>query len=418
VGGLLLLFMVAGCDSLLDVELPGQLEEPDLDDPTLAATLALGARGEFECSVSSWAWQDGLWTQQLHSTDVIRTRNIVAARLSVIRFLVGTDATFSDLACTSENPPPLWYPFHASRFVGEDAERRISGWLDDGEDLPRADFLRGKSLAYAGYSIQMQSEAFCEMVFDGGSLETREQGMERAVDRFTSALQYLGGVTGADAERAVELINMVHVGLARAHLNLGDDQGVLDHAAQVDEGFVALAERSGSTGRRWNRVFNLTSPVAQAVTADAGDLDLEVGGVPDPRIQIEETGIGNDGQTTHWTQLKYTSRADPIPFASWREAQLMVAEVEGGQTAVDIINMLRDTHELPHFSSTDEAEILATLIEERRRELYLTGTHLADQLRHPDLLPFPTGSTPQGEPYGSETCIPIPELEELGNPNL
>lgn len=416
VGLLLLPLLVAGCDDLLEVTVPGQLEEADLADPGLAETLALGSQGDFECALSAWAWQDALWTQELHSTDIIRTRNLVAARLPEVRFLVGTDATFSELTCTSENPPPMWYPFHGSRFVGEDAVERIEGWQEEGIDIPRADFLKGMSLAYAGYSTQILSEAFCEVTFDLGPLQTREEGMERAIDRFESALEYLGRVGGADAARAEELINMVSVGLARAHLNLGNPQEVLTYANQVPEGFVAYATRSGADARRWNRVFNLANATAQAISVGEENLDLEVDGVPDPRVQAEFTGIGSDGFSRHYMPLKYTGRADDIPFASWREAQLMIAEVEGGQTAVDVINTLRATHGLPEFSSTDEAEIRETLIEERRRELWLTGTHTADYLRFD--LPFATGTTRQGEPFGDETCVPIPELEELGNPNL
>ncbi len=414
---LLMIVVIAGCDSLLEVTLPGQLEEPDLDDPALAATLSLGAQGDFECALSAWAWQDALWVQELHSTDIIRTRNLVAARLPEVRFLVGTDATFAQLGCTSENPPPMWYPFHGSRFVAEDAASRIQGWQDDGIDIPDADFLTGQALAYAGYSTQLLSEGFCEVAFDLGPVQSREEGMQRALDRFQTALGHLNQVTGASADRAQELIHMVHVGMARAHLNLGNDSEVLNYAGQVPEGFVEYAGRSSSEARRWNRVYNLTRPESQAISVGEENLEIEVDGVPDPRIQAVHTGLGSDGFSEHYQPLKYQSRGDDIPFASWREAQLMIAEVEGGQTAVDVINALRATYDLPEFSSSDEAEIRETLIEERRRELWLTGTHLADILRL-DLPLQTSGTTRQGEPFGDLTCMPIPELEVLGNPNL
>jgi len=33
-------------------------------------------------------------------------------------------------------------------------------------------------------------------------------------------------------------------------------------------------------------------------------------------------------------------------------------------------------------------------------------------------IPFPTGTNHKGQPYGTVTCVPIPDLERLNNPNL
>lgn len=115
-------------------------------------------------------------------------------------------------------------------------------------------------------------------------------------------------------------------------------------------------------------------------------------------------------------QLKYLSLDAPIPFASWREAQLMIAGVEEGQTAVGIIDRLRATHGLPLFSSASAEEIRAQVLEERRRELWLQGNRLGDMLRLD--LPFPTGISPGGNIYEDGTCISTTLQERFGNPNL
>ena len=114
---------------------------------------------------------------------------------------------------------------------------------------------------------------------------------------------------------------------------------------------------------------------------------------------VPGVGFGNKGDVPARWQQKYLSRSAPIPFATWREAQLMIAEVEGGQTAVNIINELRakvseldwvsDDHPslpLPEFSSTDPGEIEATVQEERRRELWMQGSRAGDKLRWESLL--------------------------------
>ena len=96
----------------------------------------------------------------------------------------------------------------------------------------------------------------------------------------------------------------------------------------------------------------------------------------------------------------------------------MIAEVQGGQTAVNIINRLRATYSLPRFSSSDANEIRAMLREERRRELWLQGTRMGDKLRWNE--PFPTGVDQRGRAYVGVPgeCAPIPDRERFGNPNI
>ena len=99
---------------------------------------------------------------------------------------------------------------------------------------------------------------------------------------------------------------------------------------------------------------------------------------------------------------------------------LIRAEVAGGQTAVGIINQLRARHSLPAFSSTVEADIQAQIIDERRRELFLEGHRLYDTIRFNIPFkpaagaPFPNG----GGSYGSNKCLPLPDIERLNNPPM
>jgi hypothetical protein len=193
----------------------------------------------------------------------------------------------------------------------------------------------------------------------------------------------------------------------------------------VDEDYVRYATYDQTPNRRQNRwqAFNFGGSSAWILhEKDWPDQPLEVGddgfawtidGVPDPRLPIRFHGSHPNGPEVWYEQRLVLSEDQDIPFASWREAQLMIAEVEGGQTAVNIINMLRSTHELPDFSSTDDIEIRDQVREERRRELFLRGTTLGDDLRWGTHVNWPTGHNAVLQPYGTETCIPIPELEVL-----
>jgi hypothetical protein len=106
-------------------------------------------------------------------------------------------------------------------------------------------------------------------------------------------------------------------------------------------------------------------------------------------------------------------------LATWDEAQLIIAEAEGGVTAVMIINMFHDRAGLPPFVSIDEGEIRQHVIEERRRELFLESHHLGDIIRY-NLELEPATGTPfsKGGTYGTTTCLPLPEVETLNNPNI
>jgi hypothetical protein len=116
-------------------------------------------------------------------------------------------------------------------------------------------------------------------------------------------------------------------------------------------------------------------------------------------------------------QHKYTAYNSPIPIATWQEAQLIIAEVQGGQTAVNIINTFHQLAGLPAFSSSDPVAIANQVRQERSRELFLDGHRLYDMIRWN--LPFATGQSPyDGVTYGTTTCMPLPESEINGNPNL
>ncbi len=137
-------------------------------------------------------------------------------------------------------------------------------------------------------------------------------------------------------------------------------------------------------------------------------------GVPDPRVPTRFAGeFAQDGVTDQWIQDKYVSIADNQHLARYAEAQLILAEIEGGQSAVDRINALRDVHGLPHFSSTDEDEIYRTLIEERRREFFFENRHHADKLRYGLWFPRGRGKDHKGTQFNFAYCqlMPIDEYQ-------
>lgn len=415
VAALAILLATAGCDGLLDVDLPGQMEEEELGDPQLAETLVLGAQADFECGFTYFVWATGIHTDDLDAVSSWRNINIWGARLPAQRDF---GASQCNPAAASVVAP--WQPLQTARFQADQAIERIEAFSPE-EIEADVDFLLGKAHVYAGYSEQLLSEAFCSVTFDVGPEETREDGFERARDRFTQALQRLVGINTAEAE---DLRNAALVGRARANLNLDNRSEVAEDASQVPHDFVMHSTHSTTDSRRWN-VVHRSSNIDRHVGMNRRFLNLEVDGVPDPRVPHGELdGVGSDGFSNYWPQEKYTSTSDDMPFATGREAALMIAEAEGGQTAVDVINELRADHGLPEFTSDDPLEIQAQVMDERRRELWLQGTRIGDLLRFDDEvldargLNWETGANNKGEAFGPNTCLPLMDAEVNNNPNL
>jgi hypothetical protein len=75
------------------------------------------------------------------------------------------------------------------------------------------------------------------------------------------------------------------------------------------------------------------------------------------------------------------------------------------------------------YTGTTAADDLAEIIDQRRRALFLTGTHLGDLIRYNlTLSPAVGAATPWGQTFGpdkgSQLCMPLPQVEVLNNPLL
>jgi len=130
------------------------------------------------------------------------------------------------------------------------------------------------------------------------------------------------------------------------------------------------------------------------------------------RISIEETPdallVTDDTTTTYYLQTKYFTADAPIAFMTWQENNLILAELavrgEGGD-AVALVNAVRTSHGIADLASVDQAVV----IEERDKELFLTGNRLIDQRRFDGLWHL-----------GADAWhyLPIVQRERNNNPNI
>jgi hypothetical protein len=234
-----------------------------------------------------------------------------------------------------------------------------------------------------------------------------------AKDRFTTA------ITSATTAADQPTLNAAYLGRARVELELGQTAEALADAQKVPAGYTASVSRSSASNDRRNPIFN-RNVTAKSMSIDPHYWTTTFGGVADPRVNVVDAkAITADGVTPLYQQKKYTSDASSIRYASYTEAQLIIAEVQGGQTAVDIINKLHTANGLPAFAGGTAQQIKDQIVEERRREFFLEARRLGDLRRYGGFEQWAFGKNPfLGYQYGGVTCFPLPDAEVTNNPNL
>lgn len=394
---------LTACDSLLEADAPSRILESTLLTPANASVLVSGVVADVECAFHNYVAAAGTIADEFSDSQA--------------------NAAIWDLDRRTSNPATALYatggcggfgglytPISVARFQADKTLGLLGEWND--QQVPGRSALIARTAAYAGYSYIMLGEGFCSAAVDLGPELTPAQVFALAEQRFTTAISTAGVPD--------DIRNFALVGRARARINQGKRADAAADAAIVPNNFVFNARATAAAGRAENRIVRVNNTNG-TVTVDSSFRNLTVGGVPDPRVPVVDAGRGGSLVTVRlWSQNKYRALADPIPLATWREALLIRAEVAGGQTAVGIINQLRARHSLPQFSSTVEADIQAQVQEERRRELFLEGHRLYDTIRFNVPLRPPVGAVfPNGGgTYGTNKCLPLPDIERLNNPNI
>jgi len=406
---LAVLVFAAGCNELdraLNVDTPKQIPADGLAEPKNATLLTNGAIGDFECAFGAYVALSAVLSQEM--VDATQT----ADRWPYDRREVKSDdARYGTYRCTSLG---VYEPLSTARWSSENILGHLQGWTD--QEVTDRQKLVAEAAAYAGYSYVLMAEAFCEAAINLSPAMSTTELLDSAVVRFTTAM------TAAQSAGASDVLNLARVGRARAYLDMGQASQAATDAGAVPAGFEYVVTASGASSRRYNRVFS------QSGNPPTGGDALSVGpnyrnmtwmGVADPRVVAQDGGYTATEGTPIWFQEKYTGQGSPLPLASWEEAQLIVAEAQGGSTAVGIINAFHDAAGLPHFESTDPAEIQAHVIQERDRVLWLTGHRFYD-IRRLNLTLDPAPGTPyhKGGLYGDTRCLPLPDVERNNNPNI
>jgi hypothetical protein len=390
------------CSNLLDVKAPDAIGASTLEIPQNAELLVNSAIGDFYCAYASYVAASALMSGEFQET------TLTASRWSYDRRDIDPGETaYSTNDCTALG---TYTPISTARFTSDHALSLLEGWTDD--QVPNRQDLIAKAAVFAGYSRILLGEGFCAAAIDVGPQLSSNQIFALAVTKFDTA------VAAAQVAEDQPILNLALVGRARAELDGGNNAAAATDAALVPSGFVYAATYDASTDYRSNRVFAENNGHSVTVAPQYRNLN-------DPRVQVTDADrLAADEQTPLFIQDKYVDGSASITIGSYIEAQLILAEATGGSGAITILNNLRASVSglAPLASSSDPAVVTADIAQERARWLWLQGTHLYDVRRLALPLVPAAGlgysiTYSKGGKYGTETCMPIPDVETNNNPN-
>jgi hypothetical protein len=411
---------LVACDAVknpLDVEASSRIPAENVEVPANAQLLVDGTIADFECAFSSYVVQGAEVGDEF--IYAFQTADRVPPDQ---RTTTANDARYATSACTAFG---IYGPLQTARSSAETVLDYLRGWTDAQVSGNRQQMIATAS-AYAGYSYVLLGEGFCSLAFSkinpdrsiayGGEV-SRDSTFKRAVTRFTEAIAAAQAVAPATAA-STDILRMAYLGRARAKLDLGDYAGAKADAQQIPSGYVRNATYSNAVPRRNNMVYlenslpNTSSSVGEPYRTYSAT---------DPRVPVIQTTTVSTSGIRHWYQAKYATVGAPIAIAKYEEAQLIIAEADiranSLGTALPILNAERARGNQGVFTGTSQAQYLAELVDQRRRELFVEGQQLGDMIRFGTALqPAPGTAYHFGGTYGNQVCFPLPSAERLNNP--
>jgi hypothetical protein len=404
-----------GCDQLLEVENPAAIDDVDLNDPSLATTLANSALGRAQRTFDDLAWFSAVFTDE-----AVNGHNFIQWKEIDLRQM------------RDDNDLSHWAAIHDWRYLADTVATRLDNLL------PTADNRTAQSYAFAGYAYVFAGEFMCESPINVGTeIFSSNQLTEMAIARFQKAITIATAARaagGAAATTADNIISLARVGLGRAHLQLGQKAEAIAAVTPVPANFVWMMRYSANTGGE-NNLFRAATTGSNRYFG----VGPEFRGLNDPRIRHAATSVlGHNTFTPLFVPFQTESFSGWLPtgpgvayaldtgirFSSGLEARYIKAEAEGpNATTLALINERRAIGGQTALTAIDQS-LMAELREQRRRDFYSDAHRLGDLRRYKaqgvgDF--FPKGLHPNGDlwgNYGTSECLPIPRAEKTGNPGI
>lgn len=453
--------VMSGCSSLLDVELPAQLTDDALQDPTGAAVQINTIMAHFESG---------------YDFHVYRT---LGREEGGEVYLCGDMCNVATYVQNFDS----FIPFQRSLEFGQILRTKlVDEWT--AQQVP----LRNRYLAitsiYEGATLSVFGSSLCEIALQGGPKQTPAQILDQAETVLTRAIAEVqtAGDFALPNGAATSALTTAYGLRAQVRWFKGNTQGALADAQLVPANFVAYVTRepgvvstSANTTTRQNRGwtsgtgggwFEMYDPVdwwqglPNPVSGQAWPTVIPFTGwtylgiLPDGRA-VHDTGVPvrtragwhnahgvvanavRDTRVAHSTRAivgkpttngevsnKYSNEGSDIPLVNWKEMVLIRAEVLGGQQAIDLVNQLRTADNLPlvtYADPTNAQQIKYMVWEERRRALFNEGRFYYTKLKNLDTFWFPRdngGTRAQRRALEGGVRYTMPDAEYVANVNL
>jgi starch-binding outer membrane protein, SusD/RagB family len=413
----------AGCDSLLDVDQPGQITDGQIDE-ALVASLVAAAEGEYHVAFN-WVGNSGA-----ASTD----EAIFAHGWSPWE-----DFDERDLTPAAPAHDGIGYGWmQRARVAGVRSAARLKEM-----NAPAA--AQARALAYAGYSTVLLADYLCQVPLNGGPLLERGAVYDSAIGLFQQA------ATAAGSDRS--LSDLANVGIARSYLNRNDLNRAIEYAKKVEPSFQAWvrfvdSDNFGDWVDKYNlyyRTSGFISPSEFSLALDptewAAKRDLRVPfEVDSMRRMFTSVPFARSGYVPFipssfegWTpgNTKTIPGGADIRFASGLEAQYIIAEASlyggtGGWSDAQVRAFIDARRAVGGHGPYLGTDLRAELREQRKMDLFFAGYRMPDLIRYKqfyavDLWPKgKMGGYPSVAPYqyGATECWPVGLSEASTNPNF
>ena len=373
----------------VDVATPGSV-----DNPSGLNVLYAGGRADFQQAVTGTdaaVTMPGLMTDELRDIDTFPTRIEVDQR--TVQITNGTVQT--------------WYRnMHQARASLIRGTEGFANYAPN--DIRRAELHGMEALLF-----NMFGEDFCSGVayssFKGGTAtlggpNTTDQTFTLAVAQADSAITL--------AKPASTELYLASIAKGRALMNLGKYTEAAAAVANVPVTFQYFVYNSENSTRENNGIYVNVGPVSKrfgvaeadgvngiAFRSIGNDTTTAAG---DPRVRWYKSGVGQDGQSAAYYQVKYPARSSGVVVADGIEAQLIIAEnqLKNNDAAwLTTLNALRSNTSLlarAPYTNPGQAQPAALapltdpgtaaarvdlLFRERAMWMYLTGHRLGDLRR-------------------------------------
>jgi hypothetical protein len=415
-GASLLVACSASTGDLLSVQVPNSVPSTVYDDPSTATLMVNSVIGDFECAFGSFVTGEGMATDEIHDATFSNSNWNLDRRDNGF-----SSGVYGFTACTSTTG--VYTPMSTARGEADQAITRLNAWTD--AQVVNRQALIAQANLYAAFSYATLGMAMCQAAFDLGPLVDQKGMFALAEKRFSDAMT--AAQTAGPTAAMTAVLNAAYVGRARVRLFQHNTVGAIADAQLVPKGFVFNAAMDAANARRFNHVFNAISTAGTATIEAATRALTTENGEIDPRsATIKLATKPADGVQLMFIPVKFNAatltagEAIPEPIARYEEAQLILAEAQNGATAVTIINTMRAAVSLkPYTGATDAISITNLIAGERQRVLFVEGFRAFDIERfNLTLVPAVGTAYQEGGSYGATVCLPIPDIEKFGNPNV